>query len=29
LEVVAHIVLLLLVTGEDSDFANVGSQESV
>jgi len=29
LEVVTHVVLLLLVAGEDADFANVGLQEAV
>ena len=29
LEVVAHIVLLLLVAGEDTDLADVGPQETV
>ena len=29
LEVVAHVVLLFLVAGEDADFADVGAQEPV
>ena len=29
LEIVAHIVLFLLIAGEDADFADVGAKETV
>ena len=29
LEIVAHVVLFLLVAGEDADFADVGAEETV